>query len=204
MYKISELEDKWKRYNRSRIIVYLLSVVSVLLVILMFVMSIKGMWSDEDTNTEKTTSKMSKQGHQSNNNAKMNKDEIRIKYKDEEVERATRKSKKINLKITKDKENRIKIAEIKKRFEFAQDPQDSIYLARYYESRGEYAEAEKWALETNRIDNTIEDSWLIFARAKAKQGKKSDALKALDAYYQSTSSKKAGNLIDKIKRGVKY
>jgi len=203
MYKISELEEKWKRYNRSRMIIYLLSLVSVLLVILMFVLSIMGVFSDNKSDS----SEVVKQEESKSNSTvipEINKDDIKIKYVDEEVEKATKKAKKIKLEISENKISDGKIADIKKRFEFSQDPQDSIYLARYYDDRGEYEEAEKWALETNRLDNTIEESWLIFAKAKAKQGKTKEAVKVLSAYYDSSGSKKAEVLMSKIKRGLAY
>jgi len=95
-------------------------------------------------------------------------------------------------------------ADIENRFEFAKDKSDSLFLAKYYYDKMEYAKAEKWALETNKLDNTIEESWLIFAKAQAKQGKRVEALKVLQAFYEQSGSPAARVLMDKIRRGKRF
>jgi hypothetical protein len=64
-----------------------------------------------------------------------------------------------------------------------------------------YKKAEYWALQTNRINEKIEDSWLIFATAKAKQGKKNEAMKVLRAYIDKTDSVRAKELYGRINSG---
>ncbi len=68
----------------------------------------------------------------------------------------------------------------------------------------EYAKAEKWALETNKLDNAIEESWLIFAKAQAKQGKRIESLKVLKAFFDQGGSSKAKILMDRIRRGKNF
>ena len=94
--------------------------------------------------------------------------------------------------------------DIKNRFSFAKDKSDSLFLAKYYYDKNEYLEAEKWALETNKIDSSIEESWLIFAKSKARQGKRVESLKVLQAFFKETGSHNAKILIDKIRRGKNF
>lgn len=97
-----------------------------------------------------------------------------------------------------------KIAEIKERFKTSQDPKDSLYIAKYYYKKGEYKKAENWAVNTNNLDGDIEESWLIFAKSRAKQGFRVDAIKVLQSYYDETSSPKAKRLLDKLRFGKDF
>ncbi len=94
-----------------------------------------------------------------------------------------------------------RIAEIEDRFRATQDPKDSLYIAKYYYKKGQYKKAENWAVNTNNIDGDIEESWLIFAKARAKQGFRVDAIKVLQSYYDETNSVKAKELLDKLRFG---
>ncbi len=96
-----------------------------------------------------------------------------------------------------------KIAEIEDRFKATQDPKDSLYIAKYYYKKGDYKKAETWAINTNNIDGDIEESWIIFAKARAKQGFRVDAIKVLQSYYDETKSPKAKELLDKLRFGKK-
>ena len=94
--------------------------------------------------------------------------------------------------------------EVEERFKETQDVEDSLYLAKYYYKKGDYAKAESWAITTNNIDGDIEESWLIFAKARAKQGRRVDAIKVLQTYYDETKSKKAKELLDKLRLGKPF
>ena len=94
--------------------------------------------------------------------------------------------------------------EVEERFKETQDTADSLYLAKYYYKKGDYAKAENWAIATNNIDGDIEESWLIFAKARAKLGKRVDAIKVLQTYYDETKSKKAKQLLDKLRLGKPF
>jgi len=96
------------------------------------------------------------------------------------------------------------IQEIKDRFKATQDTKDSLYLAKFYYNKGDYAKAESWAISTNNIDGDIEESWLIFAKARAKQGKRVDAIKVLQTYYDETKSAKAKALLKKLRLGQPF
>ncbi|MDD2451606.1 MAG: CDC27 family protein [Sulfurovum sp.] len=89
--------------------------------------------------------------------------------------------------------------DVESRFYQTHDTDDSLFLARSYFNRGEYKKAEYWALQTNKVDNSIEESWLLFAHAKAKLGQKQDAIKVLKSYIIKTNSIEAKRLLEQIK-----
>ncbi|MBD3791755.1 MAG: CDC27 family protein [Campylobacterales bacterium] len=89
--------------------------------------------------------------------------------------------------------------DVESRFYQTHDTDDSLFLAKSYFNRGEYKKAEYWALQTNKVDNTIEESWLLFAHAKAKLGQKQDAIKVLKSYIAKTNSIEAKRLLEQIK-----
>ena len=99
---------------------------------------------------------------------------------------------------------REQIAEIEERFKSYQDPKDSLKLAKIYYKKGDYKKAESWAVSTNNIDGDIEESWLIFAKSRAKQGDRKDAIKVLQSYYDETNSAKAKELLVKIRFGKPF
>lgn len=89
--------------------------------------------------------------------------------------------------------------DVESRFYQTHDTDDSLFLAKSYFNRGEYKKAEYWALQTNKVDNSIEESWLLFAQAKAKLGQKEDAIKVLKSYINKSNSLEARRLLEKIK-----
>ena len=90
--------------------------------------------------------------------------------------------------------------EIESRFAFAPDPDDALFLARIYYKNGNYRKAAHWALETNKLNGDIEESWLIFARAKAKTGQKNEAIRVLTQYAKKSNSAEAKKLLKKLKK----
>jgi len=91
--------------------------------------------------------------------------------------------------------------EVAERFRETQDTDDSLFLARAYYNRGYYKKAAYWALQTNNIDSSIEESILIFAKAKAKLKHRNEAIHILSKYVKETNSVAAQNLLNKIKKG---
>lgn len=89
--------------------------------------------------------------------------------------------------------------DVERRFYQTHDTDDSLFLAKSYFNRGEYKKAEYWALQTNKVDSSIEESWLLFAHAKAKLGQKNDAIKVLKSYIGKSNSLEARRLLEKIK-----
>jgi len=88
-----------------------------------------------------------------------------------------------------------------KRFNKQNNPALSLFIAKTYYDRGNYKEAYNYALVTNNLNPSIEDSVLIFARSLVKLGKKEDAITTLEAYINNTSSINAKILLNEIQKG---
>ena len=89
--------------------------------------------------------------------------------------------------------------DVEDRFHDAPEADDALFLAREYYSQRKYNKAAYWALQTNKLDGDIEESWLIFAKAKAKLGQKNEAIRVLSAYAKKSNSKAAQTLLRKLK-----
>jgi len=89
--------------------------------------------------------------------------------------------------------------DVERRFLQSHDVDDSLFLAKIYYKKGHYKKAEYWALETNKVDENIEESVLIFAKSKAKLGHKNEAESILRNYISGTASQEAKNVLFKIK-----
>jgi len=92
--------------------------------------------------------------------------------------------------------------DVAKRFYESHDTDDSLFLAKSYYSKGLYKKAEHWALETNKVNGNIEESWMIFAKSKVKLGNRNEAIRVLMSYVKRSNSKKAKGLLYKIKKGT--
>jgi len=93
------------------------------------------------------------------------------------------------------------IETMKKKFIKSKNPRDAILISKALYKKRNYAKAEAWALTANKLSKNLEESWLLFAKSKAKQGKKQEAINILASYYQKSKSAKAKGLIEQIKRG---
>ena len=93
------------------------------------------------------------------------------------------------------------IETIKEKYQHSHSSRDALLLAKAFYKKSNYQEAEKWALKANKINSKLEESWLIFAKAKAQMGKKQEAINILAKYYTKSKSSKAKALIGQIKTG---
>ncbi len=59
-------------------------------------------------------------------------------------------------------------------------------------------------INANNIDGDIEDSWILFSKARAKQNYRVDAIKIMQSYYEETGSKRAKELLDKLRNGKPF
>jgi len=106
--------------------------------------------------------------------------------------------------ITKKTVKIIKIAnssayrDVEKRFKRSHNINDSIFLANIYYQKKNYKKAIYWAEQTNKLDNNIEESWLIFAKSKYKLGHKNEAIHVLRAYIRRSNSYEAKKLLKKL------
>lgn len=90
------------------------------------------------------------------------------------------------------------IHEIEERFKNNSNPHLGLYIARYHYDHQNYSESYNYALKTNAINNSIEESWLIFAKSLIKLGKNDQAKKTLQLYITQTNSENAKILLDSI------
>ena len=89
---------------------------------------------------------------------------------------------------------------IKKRFYASNNITFSLLLSQKFLEKKEYKKALKWALISNEINENNERSWILFAQAKAKLGKKQDAINALRVYLKSRNSIKVKKILDDIQK----
>ncbi len=93
------------------------------------------------------------------------------------------------------------IQNILKRFKEDKNPALSLFLAKKYYELGEYQQASKYALITNKLNKEIEDSWLIFSKALVKMNHKDKAINVLRQYIKSSHSANATVLLHDIQSG---
>ena len=118
------------------------------------------------------------------------------------VEEETQKPKEKKIQITiKRRESENDIKEVIRRFQKNNNPALSLFVAKKYYELGNYKQAYNYALVTNKINNDIEESWLIFAKSLVKLGKKEQAIKTLREYIKFSHSANAQVLLDEIQRG---
>jgi tetratricopeptide (TPR) repeat protein len=107
--------------------------------------------------------------------------------------------------IKKKPVNFIKIAnsnaykDVERRFRRSHNINDSIFLANMYYKKKNYQKAIHWSMQTNKLDNNIEESWLIFAKSKVKLGHKNEAMRVLKAYIKRSNSYEAKKLLKKLR-----
>jgi len=90
--------------------------------------------------------------------------------------------------------------DVEKRFSDTSDVDDSLFLARTYFDKGNNKKAIYWAVQTNKINSDIEESWLIFAGAKARSGHKNEAIRILSSYVKRSNSYEAKALLKRLKK----
>ena len=235
MYDIEELEKKWLRYRRRKIIVVASSAILVSSIIggvsyLAFtsggndkvddVAQIKRqkIAKDEDivvkrkkeaikTMNSEVPSMRSETGSNQRDydviDTPIKRTEANRGIDSSVVQQQTHKVPKLNMIISEPESGSV-IKEIENRFRTSKNYDDAIYLAEYYYSHKNYKKAEYWAMQANIVDSIPEESWIIFAKAKAKSGHRVEALKVLEAYYNKTGSTNALDLIDTIRKNKNF
>lgn len=92
------------------------------------------------------------------------------------------------------------IHELEERFKNNSNPNLGLYIARYHYDHGNYTESYNYALKTNAISSTMEESWLIFAKSLVKLGKEDQAKKTLQLYISNSNSQSAKNYLDTLSK----
>lgn len=233
MYNIDKLEEQWKRYHRKKIMPHIFftifSLVTIVAVVYLTdereytsennasVFTLKKKVSlptsdpekkvkiDRNSSVVKLNTLSTEVPSLSSNQNQAHPGVGQIVFQDSNIKSDNRAQKRKNLLIHITERDGKEIAiDIEKRFEFAKDKSDSLFLAKYYYDRGNYKKSEKWALETNKLDSAMGESWLVFAKSLARQGKRVESLKVLKAFFDISGSIKAKSLIDKIRRGKAF
>ncbi len=93
------------------------------------------------------------------------------------------------------------IQDVIKRFENNKSPVLSLFLAKYYYSKGNYKMSKSYSLVTNELDSNIDESWILFVKSLMKLGDKKKAKKTLTSYIKHSNSLKAKELYKKINKG---
>ncbi len=88
-----------------------------------------------------------------------------------------------------------------KRFKTNNSPALSLFIAKKYYQLQEYDKSYNYALITNKINNNIEASWIIFSKSLVKLNKKDMAIKTLQKYINYSHSSQARLLLDEIISG---
>jgi len=117
------------------------------------------------------------------------------------IKTAIKKPKKISITINQKRDSKKDIKEVLKRFKENNNPALSLFVAKNYYELKEYKQAYNYALIANQLDNTIEESWLIFAKSLVKMGQKDEALRVLKKYIGNSNSNSAQILYENIKTG---
>jgi tetratricopeptide (TPR) repeat protein len=224
MYNIKALEEEWKRYNRKRrrplylllLVVLAVSIAAIFWMNADIVGEYRKLLSSESTDEKMTKHteniyldkafvSLEKRSRETLIDAPMEPDTGMDVSDIQAVGRVEAKpvhvKKKLHIEVIETGKNRNSFKELEKRFRLGHDTDDSLFLAKSYYERGNFKKAEYWALQTNKVNENIEESWLIFAKAKAKRGQRNEAIRILNAYIKRTHSVEAKVLLEKIKKG---
>ncbi len=87
------------------------------------------------------------------------------------------------------------------RFKKNGDFESALALSEEYYKNEEYQKALKWAISANSIDSKNEKSWVLFAKASAKLGRKQNAENALENFARTSGSENIKTLLRQIKAG---
>lgn len=222
MHNVKMLEDEWRKYNAKKRRPWYLFATAVAAAIALSFVSLKYNLLDflllnTQNNKKFVDQNITKKEYQAiklqdeNNDpmgilAKSRKDlsiddikkpKIKAKPKTEVFKKPR---KKVHLNIIKTS-NEDAYSKLEKRFHKFHDTEDSLFLAENYYNNGNYKKSEYWALETNKIDASIEESLFIFVKSKVKLNNIDEAIRILTSYIKESNSKRAKNLLQKIEKG---
>jgi len=223
MYDLKPLEEEWEKYHKKKYLpLYVGAFLGLLLISGITMALYNNNFSkkhrvkiiNNDTaivqNKHKVTDKVSPTASDEINNTMVNDkiksttptekivDNIPILEDKREKEENKNVGKKIQLNII-ESSSLDDYLDVEKRFLTSKDVDDSLFLAKAYYNMGKYDKSEYWALQTNKINSTIDESWIIFAQSKVKLGQRNEAISILGNYIKRTDSEQAKNSLLKIK-----
>jgi len=124
-------------------------------------------------------------------------DEKTVKPVEQIHNKKTKKKKKIVIHI-QETSSISAYKDVERRFYQSHDIDDSLFLARGYYAKGDYKKAAYWALQTNKLNSQIDESWIIFIKSKVALGEKNEAIHILQSYIRKSNSYKARKLLNKL------
>ncbi|WP_188116658.1 anaphase-promoting protein, partial [Campylobacter concisus] len=101
---------------------------------------------------------------------------------EEIIELEPRAKPKIDIQISSENNE---ISMLKENFNKNKNPEIALKIARKCYQDKRYIDTIKWALSANNLDSSIEESWVMFAKAKYMLKQKDDALRALEEYNKN-------------------
>lgn len=218
MYDLKPLEEEWERYHRKKSLpLYIGIFIGLFFIAAIGIALYNDTFSNidienkiakiENNNTskqvviKKVENPMPKEDIKHNNPIEMIVDDIPIledKREREKTEVSSKTRKKMHLDII-ESSSLDAYKDVEKRFFKSGDVDDSLFLAKAYYDIGKYNKSEFWALQTNKINSTIDESWIIFAQSKVMLGQKNEAISILSNYIKRTGSERAKDSLLKIK-----
>ncbi len=130
----------------------------------------------------------------------------RLEYQSEQVaieqsdETSQVEEKKLTLSISSKKSDE-DLKDVIRRFKKNKNPALSLFIAKHYYKSGEYQKSYNYALMTNEIDKSIDESWIIFSKSLVKLGQHELAMNTLKSYLKTNKSSAAEVLLRKIESG---
>ena len=215
MHDIKALEREWERYRKRKIrswYIFLFVTLVILSIILLFLNYQNIYFVKGDINSSKNIKALSvksvvaksfKDSNSTSTNTLSQKaplvliEDVPILDDNETI----KNNKKVDLHIVKTSSS-IAYREVERRFLQSHDTEDALFLAKSYYAKGNYVKAEYWALEANKVDDNIEESWLIFVKSKVKLGHKNEAIRILTEYVKRSNSPQARILLEKMTKGA--
>jgi len=218
MYDIKLLEEEWRQYNRKKQMpIYIGIGFLLLLCVIMFYLLTREKKIDIVANTKlETKQKINKENKSKNvervkktvtlnNNTQKAPIDIVVNnipvLEDSSTDNSVieKVHKKVHLRIVESSDVDA-YKDVEKRFYVSRNEDDALFLAKTYYRKKQYKKASYWALQTNKLNATIDDSWIIFAQSKLKLGHKNEAENILLKYIKRTDSEKVKNVLYDIKR----
>ncbi len=92
---------------------------------------------------------------------------------------------------------------LKDKYNKSPDYMSAIAIAEEFYKKDSYKESLIWSIRANEIDDTKDESWLIFANSKIKLNKKIEAINALKIYLSKNSSNRIEELLNKLQKDIK-
>jgi len=220
MYDIKPLEEEWKKYQhkKRKPFYFIITLLVILFIMVIFYNSLNmnlnflhkhinnislGKLSEVSNEIEKnillndSLTRLEVKDISSNSGAKINLNSdilVDIPILEEEIQVPNISRGKVHLDIIETSSLKA-YEDVEKRFLQSHDIDDAFFLAKSYYKKKNYNKAAYWALETNKIDDNLEESLFIFVKSKIKLGKKSEALSILRSYIKRTDSNNAKKLL---------